>query len=65
MGGGLKVRCSHCGRTAPWEGNPYRPFCSERCKLVDLGHWLAEDYRLPVPEGEAEETLETEVERGE
>jgi endogenous inhibitor of DNA gyrase (YacG/DUF329 family) len=28
--------------------NPYRPFCSERCKLADLGRWLNEDYRLPT-----------------
>jgi endogenous inhibitor of DNA gyrase (YacG/DUF329 family) len=30
--------------------NPYRPFCSERCKLADLGSWLNGDYRLPVAE---------------
>jgi endogenous inhibitor of DNA gyrase (YacG/DUF329 family) len=28
--------------------NPHRPFCSERCKLADLGRWLSEDYRLPT-----------------
>jgi endogenous inhibitor of DNA gyrase (YacG/DUF329 family) len=27
--------------------NPYRPFCSERCKLIDLGQWAAESYRIP------------------
>ena len=38
--------------------NPWRPFCSERCKLVDLGAWADESYRVPVaenkddPEGE-------------
>jgi hypothetical protein len=30
-----------------WEANPYRPFCSERCRLVDLGRWLGEAYRIP------------------
>jgi endogenous inhibitor of DNA gyrase (YacG/DUF329 family) len=30
--------------------NPYRPFCSERCKLADLGSWLNGDYRLPADE---------------
>jgi len=27
--------------------NPYRPFCSERCKLIDLGMWVGEQYRIP------------------
>jgi endogenous inhibitor of DNA gyrase (YacG/DUF329 family) len=29
-----------------WQGNPHRPFCSERCRLVDLGRWATESYRL-------------------
>jgi hypothetical protein len=29
--------------------NPAFPFCSERCKLLDLGKWLSEDYRIPGP----------------
>lgn len=41
------VRCPTCRRTNRWAGNPYRPFCSERCKLVDLGQWASERYRLP------------------
>lgn len=32
---------------APRAGNPAFPFCSPRCKLVDLGRWLGEDYRVP------------------
>jgi endogenous inhibitor of DNA gyrase (YacG/DUF329 family) len=28
-------------------GNPYRPFCSERCKLIDLGAWADESHRIP------------------
>jgi len=38
--------------------NPYRPFCSERCRMIDLGQWLEEDYRVageqaaPDPPGE-------------
>ncbi len=44
-----KIRCPQCGRLTTWEGNPYRPFCSERCKLIDLGRWLSEDYRIKVP----------------
>ena len=34
-----------------WDtANPYRPFCSERCKMIDLGAWATESYRIPVPE---------------
>jgi endogenous inhibitor of DNA gyrase (YacG/DUF329 family) len=42
--------CPLCGRpAAPRDGNPSFPFCSDRCKLVDLGKWLGEDYRIPGP----------------
>jgi hypothetical protein len=42
------VRCPGCGRETPYEENPFRPFCSERCKLIDLGKWASEGYRVPV-----------------
>ena len=46
-----KVRCPQCGGEALWSPeNAYRPFCSERCKLIDLGAWAAETYRVPVQE---------------
>jgi len=44
-----KVQCPACGKPylfAP--SNPWRPFCSERCKMVDLGAWAAEEYRVPA-----------------
>ena len=45
------VACPTCGKSAPWTAaNPWRPFCSERCKLVDLGGWADESYRVPVAE---------------
>ena len=37
----------------------YRPFCSERCKLADLGRWLNESYRIPDAEPEPERETET------
>ncbi len=40
----MKVKCPTCKKEVEWEGNPYRPFCSERCKLIDLGKWLDEEY---------------------
>ena len=34
-----------------WDpGNAYRPFCSERCKMIDLGAWATESYKIPVEE---------------
>ena len=42
-----EVACPSCRRKAPWQGNPHRPFCSERCRLVDLAAWADERYRIP------------------
>jgi endogenous inhibitor of DNA gyrase (YacG/DUF329 family) len=52
-------RCPGCGRqyTVP-DKHPYRPFCSERCQLIDLGDWLTENHRIkgdPVPDVAPEE----------
>ncbi len=45
------VKCPHCGKDSVWSPeNKYRPFCSERCKLIDLGQWAAEGYRIPAGE---------------
>ena len=42
------LKCPRCGALTTWEGNAFRPFCSERCKLIDLGAWASESYRVPV-----------------
>jgi len=47
-----EVPCPRCGTRHPWDGNPWRPFCSERCKVIDLGGWFAEQNSIP---GEAAE----------
>jgi uncharacterized protein len=45
------VNCPGCGvQVALQPENRYRPFCSERCKLIDLGDWAMEKYRVPVEE---------------
>jgi endogenous inhibitor of DNA gyrase (YacG/DUF329 family) len=50
------VQCPTCGRQVEWTGQQrWRPFCSERCKLIDLGEWLDETRRIP-----GEVTTETE-----
>jgi endogenous inhibitor of DNA gyrase (YacG/DUF329 family) len=43
----MKIICPVCRKETIWENNPFKPFCSERCKLIDLGKWAAEDYRIP------------------
>jgi hypothetical protein len=43
------MRCPICKQSVPAEGNPFRPFCSERCKMIDLDNWLSERYRIPAP----------------
>ena len=42
----MEYRCPQCGKESVWEGNKYRPFCSERCKLIDLGTWADEKYKV-------------------
>ena len=41
------MKCPICGKPVQWQDNPFRPFCSERCKLVDLGRWVTEEYSVP------------------
>lgn len=44
---GKQKQCPICGKPAEWSGNIFRPFCSKRCKIIDLGDWSAEAYRIP------------------
>ena len=45
------VACPQCGKDVVWQSESrYRPFCSDRCKMIDLGQWADEDYRIPVDE---------------
>ena len=41
--------CPICHRPTAFAEPPVGPFCSQRCKLVDLGKWLGEDYRIAEP----------------
>ena len=50
------VPCPRCGQPALFGAqNKWRPFCSERCKLIDLGQWASERYRVPVEAGPEQE----------
>ena len=43
-------KCPICHKFVLWEGNESRPFCSERCRLIDLQGWLGERYRIAQDE---------------
>jgi hypothetical protein len=49
------MRCPVCKNNVERDGNPFRPFCSERCKLIDLDNWLEERYRISARVGSGEE----------
>ena len=58
------VTCPQCGISVLWDAaNRYRPFCSERCRLIDLGAWANENYRIPVRENK--DDVESEPQPGE
>lgn len=40
-------KCPTCGKPVDWQDNPWRPFCSERCKLIDFDKWTSDEYRVP------------------
>lgn len=43
-----RVACPKCQKAVEWSSdNPYRPFCSERCKLIDFGAWANEEHSIP------------------
>jgi endogenous inhibitor of DNA gyrase (YacG/DUF329 family) len=44
----LIVKCPVCRRLVPWTAEQeFKPFCSERCRLIDLGEWVMEEKRIP------------------
>ena len=43
-------KCPTCGQPVEWKDNPTRPFCSERCQLIDFGAWVNEEYAVPTEE---------------
>ncbi|WP_426149729.1 DNA gyrase inhibitor YacG [Pseudomonas sp. DC3000-4b1] len=51
------VNCPTCGAPVEWSAaSPNRPFCSDRCKLIDLGAWAAEEHKI-AGRGESEDEL--------
>lgn len=58
----LIVKCPTCGKPVEWSlEQRWRPFCSERCKLIDLGSWADESYRIGDNEQKAPEGNDTDL----
>ena len=43
------VKCPTCHQMGAWFGTPYGPFCSKRCRMVDLGKWFGEEHVIQEP----------------
>ena len=56
-----KVRCPICDAAMPgsWQDYPDYPFCTKRCRMIDLGRWLGEGYRIPDKDEAAGEDRST------
>ncbi len=50
----MTVKCPICRKDVPLDGADF-PFCSERCRIIDLGNWSAEEYRIPASPSEKQE----------
>lgn len=43
-----QINCPTCNEIVPWtEASVWRPFCSERCQLIDFGEWASERHSIP------------------
>ncbi|TAJ22140.1 MAG: DNA gyrase inhibitor YacG, partial [Nitrospirae bacterium] len=60
VAGRSSMRCPCCRREVDWEENPWRPFCSERCRIIDLGVWADERYRIAGTSSESAASSEPE-----
>lgn len=52
------MKCPICGKPTNWQDNPDRPFCSERCRTIDLGRWASEEYSVSIPLQDVSEDTE-------
>jgi len=51
----MLIRCPVCGKMFDPATSDARPFCSRRCRLIDLGRWLDEQYSIPLPKNHDED----------
>ena len=53
------VNCPHCRKEVEWQANnPFRPFCSKMCQLIDLGEWVNEEKSIPCGANKDAETTD-------
>lgn len=57
------VKCPTCGKETEYRGNEFRPFCSERCQLIDFGAWADQEFSLPTENSELTEEDIREIEK--
>jgi len=58
-----QVSCPNCKKQSAWSTeNKFRPFCSERCKLIDLGEWAAGTYSIAQTHSEEDEVFSSMLE---
>ena len=54
----IEITCPQCKKKLIWStDNTSRPFCSERCKLIDLGDWADEKFKIPLPLDSSEDNI--------
>lgn len=56
----LNVTCPNCKKQFNYYSSDFRPFCTERCRLIDLGQWLNESYAVPAQKLTLEEAEQLE-----
>ena len=61
----IKVKCPTCEKEFFYYDSEFRPFCTERCKMIDLGHWFNEEYAVPSKEPLSEEAIEEVIRKSE
>ncbi|MFT6068232.1 MAG: endogenous inhibitor of DNA gyrase (YacG/DUF329 family) [Bacteriovoracaceae bacterium] len=59
----LEVKCPHCEKKFNYYEGKFRPFCTERCQMIDLGHWFDESYAVPTKEALSEEDIDEVVKK--
>lgn len=53
----MQIKCPVCSKKTSLKNNQWRPFCSERCKLIDLGKWALEEYTIAGQDFKEKEDL--------
>ena len=54
----LNVKCPTCDKEFNYYSSEYRPFCCEKCRMIDLGHWFKESYKVPEKDSNPGENQE-------